>query len=84
MEIAKTAQFFVLQRQGPLIFTIMDQNRKTKVVIGTTNDCSICMRDYCAHIAFVLVKVFKIGDDDALLYKRGYTDYEIDKLFSGR
>ena len=84
VEVAKVAQFFILQRQGPLIFVIMDQNKKTKVVIGNTNECSSCAKDYCAHIAFVLLKVLKIDESNPLLYKRGYTDYEIDKIFSGR
>lgn len=68
---AASARLFVVQEPGPTSFVLRSEaaegvrERKHRVSIGSTHSCSCGARNQpCLHVAFVLIRVFRLGADD--------------------
>eukprot|EP00736_Rhodelphis_marinus_P006337 Rmarinus@m.1253 len=89
MEEALTARFYLLQEVGPTCFVLKGDTgdlKKYKVSIGETHTCT-CLdsrQELCAHILFVLLKVFRLPKDDPLVWQRSLLDREVSDVLRAR
>ncbi|CAL5989862.1 PHD-finger_domain-containing protein [Hexamita inflata] len=84
IELAGATQFFIIQQPGATSFVIQDQiKNKFKVNLGSLHTCSCTSENYCVHIAFVLLKRFKVQQDNPLVFQMGLVNAEIEKLLKG-
>jgi len=81
-----STKFFLVNRNGPVVFTLRDEHAATfKVTLGNPHTCS-CENnngDFCIHVVFCLLKVLRINDKHALSYQLGFTDAETTLVLSG-
>ncbi|XP_071511527.1 mitogen-activated protein kinase kinase kinase 1-like [Diadema antillarum] len=83
VERALHARLFLLSQIGPNSFLIGGDSpdHKYKVTIGSQN-CNCGKGPFCVHLLFVMLRVFKLPEDDNLLWNRTLKNYEVELLFS--
>ncbi|XP_030851944.1 mitogen-activated protein kinase kinase kinase 1 isoform X2 [Strongylocentrotus purpuratus] len=83
VERALHARLFLLTQSGPNSFLIGGDSpdHKYKVTIGSQN-CNCGKGPFCVHLLFVMLRVFKLAEDDNLLWNRTLKNYEVELLFS--
>ena len=75
--------FYLLQRTGPTVFKLLESDEVYRVVIGSPHTCSCKAKTICMHILFVILKVLRVPETNALCKKINLTDAEIDIVLSG-
>ncbi|XP_041474898.1 mitogen-activated protein kinase kinase kinase 1-like isoform X1 [Lytechinus variegatus] len=83
VERALHARLFLLTQNGPNSFLIGGDSpdHKYKVTIGSQN-CNCGKGPFCVHLLFVMLRVFKVAEDDNLLWNRTLKNYEVELLFA--
>ncbi|XP_067027287.1 mitogen-activated protein kinase kinase kinase 1-like isoform X1 [Acropora muricata] len=82
VEKAMRARLYLLQQTGPNSFLIGGDSpdHKFRVMIGPQS-CT-CTRPHCVHVLFVMLRVFKLKDNDPLLWSLKLKNFEVEKLLS--
>ncbi|XP_068726656.1 mitogen-activated protein kinase kinase kinase 1-like [Montipora capricornis] len=82
VEKAMRARLYLLQQTGPNSFLIGGDSpdHKFRVMIGPQS-CT-CTRPHCVHLLFVMLRVFKLKDNDPLLWNLKLKNFEVEKLLS--
>ncbi|XP_067935526.1 mitogen-activated protein kinase kinase kinase 1-like isoform X2 [Watersipora subatra] len=83
IEKAKKAKLYLLQQAGPNTFIIgggESQDQRHKVTIGPQL-CSCGKGFLCAHILFVMVRVFELATTDPRLQSKVLKNFEVETLF---
>ncbi|XP_071851911.1 uncharacterized protein [Apostichopus japonicus] len=77
------ARLYLLQKTGPNSFLVGGDSpeHKYKVKIGEQN-CNCSKGPFCIHLFFVMLRVFKVEENDAILWSRTLKDYEVENLFN--
>lgn len=75
------ARLFLL-KNGPNSFLVGGDSpeHKFKVTIGEQN-CNCNNGPFCIHLLFVMLRVFKVEENDPLLWSRTLKDFEVEELF---
>lgn len=55
-----------------------------RVTIGAVQGCSCGLDDVCVHVLFVMLKIMRLADDNALVWQRSLVDSELDRLLHDR
>lgn len=79
--------FYLVHEPGPTNLVIQDENkRKHKVQIGATVNWSWGggQKEHWVHTIFSLLRIFKIPEDEPLLWQLSYSDDEINKIIQNR
>ena len=87
MEQARQGGFFVVQTPGPTSFVLKSdqESKKLKVNIGSVHSCSCGAREQpCVHVAFVLLRVFRLEPTDQRCWQASLTDSELEALVDSR
>ena len=86
IEEAPYSRLFVLADPGPTSFVLRGETpRRFKVSIGETHSCSCHSgNELCAHILFVLTRVFRMPAANPLIWQLSLTEREIAELMRGR
>jgi hypothetical protein len=87
LDAACTARLFVVQEPGPTSFVLKagDSERKHRVSIGTVHTCSCGAREQpCVHVAFVLLRVFRLSATDQRCWQSSLIDSELEALVNSR
>ena len=77
--------FYIVHRNGPTVLNVRGESEDIyRVIIGNPHSCS-CKKgnNFCVHILFVLLKVFRIPEDHPYAKKISLTDSEIDVTLIG-
>ena len=80
LALAQQSRMFLVSEQGPTKLTLEDQKQKKyQILIGSEISCSCGggVNEHCVHTIFSLLKIFKISEDDPLIWQLGYLDAEI-------
>ncbi|KAL9951014.1 hypothetical protein ACROYT_G043600 [Oculina patagonica] len=82
VEKAMRARLYLLQQSGPNSFLIGGDSpdHKFRVMIGPQS-CT-CTRPHCVHLLFVMLRVFKLKENDPLLWTLKLKNFEVEKLLS--
>lgn len=82
VEKAMRARLYLLQQTGPNSFLIGGDSpdHKFRVMIGPQS-CT-CTRPHCVHLLFVMLRVFKLKENDPLLWTPKLKNFEVEKLLS--
>src|SRR3989338_989534 len=78
--------FYVIKGLGKTNFLIKHNGTKFKVAIGERNECSCSFKRTinCAHILFVLLKIYGLESDSGLLKKVSFNEYELQNILVGK
>eukprot|EP00878_Enallax_costatus_P022781 GHUV01024191.1.p1 GENE.GHUV01024191.1~~GHUV01024191.1.p1 ORF type:complete len:663 (+),score=225.98 GHUV01024191.1:233-2221(+) len=90
------SSLYMLQRLGPASFIIgqssLDEEHadaKYKVTLGNVPSCSCSLlgamdnREPCIHLLFVLIRIFRMPSNNALLWQSALTDRELQQILDG-
>ncbi|XP_028404543.1 mitogen-activated protein kinase kinase kinase 1-like isoform X3 [Dendronephthya gigantea] len=82
VEKAMKVRLYLLQQTGPNSFLIGGDSpsHKFRVMIGPQT-CSCSKGPFCVHLLFVMLRVFKLKDNDPLLWEKQLKNYEVEMLF---
>ena len=84
---AGRARLFVVQTNGPTSFVLReDGSRKTtRVSIGSVHSCTCGAREQpCLHVAFVMLRVFRLQPNDQRCWQSSLIDRELEALVEMR
>ena len=84
---AQQAKLFVLQSPGPTLFVLReeDSRKKYRVSIGSVHSCTCGAREQpCVHVAFVLLRIFRIQSNDNRCWQASLIDRELEELVESR
>jgi E3 ubiquitin-protein ligase ZSWIM2 len=89
LEEALSIPLLVVHQPGPtsLVLKHAETHRKFKVFLGDPHRCSCGghgEENLCAHVLFVLAKVYRIPTDNPMLWQQSLIAAELDKLTSSR
>jgi len=87
IEEAPYSRLFVLSDPGPTSFVLRGEAspRRFKVTIGETHSCTCHSgKELCAHVLFVLTRVFRMPAANPLVWQLSLTEREIAELMRGR
>jgi E3 ubiquitin-protein ligase ZSWIM2 len=75
---------FLVNRTGPTVYQIKDEeDNSRRVILGSSHSCNCKEEGFCMHILFVILKVLRIPQTNALSQKSGFTDAEIEMALAG-
>merc|ERR1719192_1196757 len=79
---ARSVKLFLLQQSGSNSFLVAGQepDQKYKVNIGPQT-CSCGKGPGCLHLLFIMLRVFKVPENDSRLTARELKEFEIEALF---
>ncbi len=85
---ALSSGLLVVQQPGPMSFVLKcsGTQRKFKVRIGDPHHCNCKEQNgelLCVHILFVLLKVFRLPQDNPLVWQHALLEAEVDQLLRG-
>ena len=85
IEAVTTARFYLINRQGPLLFVLSEAtgDKLYKIWIGSPHHrCSCGGGDQknCIHINFVLIKILRLGPTNPLAWMRQLSDADINHI----
>ncbi|XP_046841347.1 mitogen-activated protein kinase kinase kinase 1-like isoform X2 [Xenia sp. Carnegie-2017] len=82
VEKAMKVRLYLLQQTGPNSFLIGGDSpsHKFRVMIGPQT-CSCSKGPSCVHLLFVMLRVFKVNENDPLLWEKPLKNYEVEMLF---
>ena len=86
IEEAPYSRLFVLSDPGPTSFVLRGEAspRRFKVTIGETHSCTCHSgNELCAHVLFVLTRVFRMPAANPLVWQLSLTEREI-RYFEGQ
>ena len=84
---AQQARIFVVQTPGPTSFVLREegQRKKLRVSIGSVHTCTCGERGQpCLHVAFVLLRVFRLPPTDPITWQASLIDRELESLVDAR
>ena len=88
---AENARLFVVGTPGPTSFVLKaaaeeGERRKTlKVSIGSVHSCTCGAREQpCVHVAFVMLRVFRLAPSDPRCWQASLIDSELEALVDSR
>ena len=84
---AQQKRLFVVQTNGPTSFVLREEGerRKVRVSIGSVHSCSCGARDQpCVHVAFVMLRVFRLPTGDSRCWQASLIDRELEDLVDAR
>ena len=77
IKVAMRITLYMVNQSGPTSFTFKDRlGAKHKVSIGSSVSCTCQMRanDHCIHSIYILIRIFKMGIDNPLVWQNSYID----------
>ncbi|XP_076461903.1 E3 ubiquitin-protein ligase Zswim2-like [Babylonia areolata] len=86
---AANATIYILRQTGPTGFLLKEENesKNFKVFLGDPHSCTCPAfrkeKDLCKHICWVLLKKFRLSQDDPLSWQLGLSDIELDEVMRG-
>ena len=86
--LALNSGLLVVQQPGPMSFVLKcsTTQRKFKVRVGDPHSCNCKDQNgelLCVHILFVLLKVFRLPQDNSLVWQHAFLEAEVDQLLRG-
>lgn len=77
------ARLYLLHKIGPNSFLVGGDlpEHKYRVRIGEQN-CNCSKGPFCIHLLFIMLRVFKVEENDPILWSRTLKDYEAENLFN--
>ncbi|CAI2384236.1 unnamed protein product [Moneuplotes crassus] len=87
LNATKNKTFYLVHEPGPTNLVIQDEHKKkNKVQIGSIISCTCGggQKEHCIHTIFALLRIFKIPEDEPLLWQLSYSDREINKIIQNR
>ena len=73
----------MLQTPGPTSFVLReeDSRKKYRVSIGSVHSCTCGAREQpCIHVAFVMLRIFRLQPNDNLCWQASFIDRELEGL----
>jgi len=89
IEQALEARFYILRETGPTGFLVKEDehDKKLKVFLGDPNSCTCSTfmkeRELCIHILWVLLRKFRIGKENPLVFQKALVEREIQEILQG-
>lgn len=83
----KAQTFFIVQETSTTSFTLQNEHEvQVRVKVGATLHCSCGggLKEHCVHTMFVLIRIFRVPPENPLAWQLGFSDAEIQWLFSNR
>ncbi|XP_065053622.1 E3 ubiquitin-protein ligase Zswim2-like [Rhopilema esculentum] len=86
---ALEARFYILRESGPTGFLVKqeDEEKKYKVYLGDPNSCTctsfIKDKELCIHILWILLRKFRLGKENSLLFQQALVEREINEIIQG-
>ena len=81
-----TRTFYLVNRSGPTVFSIRDEEGKIyRVIIGNPHRCS-CQSTHtsqCIHMMYIILKVLRIPESNDLCKRIRFNDGEIERILDG-
>ena len=84
---ASSERFYLVNENGPTKLVLEDQNnKKFKIQIGSEIQCSCGggRTEHCVHTIFALQKIFRVSENDPLIWQLSFIDREISQILEGR
>ena len=84
---AQAARLFIVQTPGPTSFVLREEGsrKKHRVSIGSVNYCTCGSREQpCVHVAFVMLRVFRLAPGDSRCWQASLIDRELEELVESR
>lgn len=84
LQVRRGVRLYLLCQRGPRSFLIAaDQpDHRFNVVLGPQS-CSCARGPHCVHLLFVMLRVLRVTDTDARLFRKTLKDFEVDELLQG-
>lgn len=84
LQVRRGVRLYLLCQRGPRSFLIAaDQpDHRFNVVLGPQT-CSCAKGPHCVHLLFVMLRVLRLTDTDARLFRKTLKDFEVDELLHG-
>jgi len=80
-------EFYIVSENGPTSFVVKSSatnRQKFKVFIGERQTCSCNSEDICVHVLFIMLRVFRVPQDNPLVWQKSLVPSEVDQILSGR
>lgn len=86
LTVSKYITLYLVDSCPPSTYLFSDPlNNCFRVTIDQHLRCN-CLpgnNDHCMHTFYVLMKIFKLSENDPLLYQPNYTEEELEEIYSG-
>ncbi|TNV83538.1 hypothetical protein FGO68_gene6905 [Halteria grandinella] len=87
LEIAQNMRMYLVQETGPTKLVLEDaQHHKYKIQVGSDISCSCGggKEEHCVHTIFAMLKIYRIGENDPMVWQLSFIDAEISKIIQNR
>ncbi|GAB6029131.1 Mitogen-activated protein kinase kinase kinase 1 [Chamberlinius hualienensis] len=80
---ARKARLYLLQQPGPHSFVVGGDSpeHKYRVMVGPQT-CTCSRGPHCIHVLFIMLRVFRVSENDPLMFSKQLKNFEVESLFS--